>query len=235
MTSKLMSSGSFAAALVPLLLALVGTSPAHAQPGPDPAAPQDPYDPDNDSDDDDATPYQAAPNPDEAAPYTDDADGDPPLAPPTQQPMTQPPAPPANPPPAVQANPVPRPAPTQPGASGQWVFTQQHGWLWMPYGEQYVYPNESYPMEYVYAPRYGWTWLAAPWVWGWGPRVYFSIGGPVHYGWYHRGFVGHRGIRGPGFRGGVRGGFGGGHVIRGGHSRGHGSGGHFGGRGGRRH
>jgi hypothetical protein len=122
----------------------------------------------------------------------------------------------------------------------------------MPYGDQYVATPESaasgaYPSAYVYAPAYGWTWLAAPWVWNYGPSVYFGIGGPRHYGWYRgygyghgyggryyvgrgyvgRGYVGRGVVRGPvirgggGFRGHVSGGhFGGGHVS--GHAGGHG-------------
>jgi hypothetical protein len=27
-------------------------------------------------------------------------------------------------------------------------------------------------------------WLAAPWVWGWGPYPYFGIRGPYGFGWY---------------------------------------------------
>jgi hypothetical protein len=104
-----------------------------------------------------------------------------------------------------------------PAPSGQWVHTQQYGWVWMPYGDQYVYTPEAsgYPYEYVYAPSYGWTWLAAPWVWGWGPRIYFSVGRPYYFGWYrHPHFVGRgvirpgltvRGFHGPArFRGSVR-------------------------------
>src|SRR5579859_2681336 len=38
-------------------------------------------------------------------------------------------------------------------ASGQWVYTNQYGWVWMPYGTQYVeeghYGDDS-PYEYVY-------------------------------------------------------------------------------------
>jgi hypothetical protein len=117
------------------------------------------------------------------------------------------------------------------------VYTQQYGWIWMPYGNQYVYTPEDAgqvaPSAYVYYPAYGWTWLTAPWVWGWGPRVYFSVG-PRYYGWWgHPHFVGRGVIRGfhGGFRGPVRGHFGGGHFggghFSGGHSGGHGGhGGH---------
>ena len=73
-------------------------------------------------------------------------------------------------------------------AQGQWVYTQQYGWVWMPYGSQYTYaPTQAgvYPSEYVYYPSYGWTWIAAPWVFGWGVSPYFGVYGPSHFGWYH--------------------------------------------------
>jgi hypothetical protein len=75
-----------------------------------------------------------------------------------------------------------------PTAQGQWVYTQQYGWVWMPYGSQYTYaPTQAgvYPSEYVYYPTYGWTWIAAPWVFGWGVSPYFGVYGPSHFGWYH--------------------------------------------------
>jgi len=246
MTSMLASHRLLIAAVLPVVLAVAGITPARAQPAPQPSpsGPQDPYDPDQA---DDANSDEA----DEAPPLTPD---DAPVAPATPPPTAQPPAPPAQPaaPPPAPAQVAP-PAPgspqaAQPSAAGQWVYTQQRGWLWMPYGEQYVYtpPNTAgaYPSEYVYAPSYGWTWVSAPWVWGWGPELYFSYGGPVRYHWFHgRGFVwhGYRGgygvIRGPGYRGSIRGygghysgGHYGGSRYSGGHySGGHYSGGHFGG------
>jgi hypothetical protein len=94
-----------------------------------------------------------------------------------------------------------------------------------------------YPSEYVYRPSYGWVWLSAPWVYGYGPSLYFGIGGPRYYGWYRGGYVRH-GVRGyyggrghytrgyyggrgyyRGYSGGYRGGYRGGHVIRGGRHR----------------
>jgi len=106
----------------------------------------------------------------------------------------------------------------------------------MPYGNQYVSTPEStavdvYPSAYVYAPALGWTWLSAPWIWGWGPEVYVGIGGAHRFGWYHpRGTVWHGGALAGGARLGVHmgGGFGG--HFRGGFG-GHFGGGHFGGHG----
>ncbi len=116
----------------------------------------------------------------------------------------------------------------------------------MPYGDAYTHaPLDGYgePYMYVYYPAYGWTWLAAPWVWGWGPRPFFGVHGPWRFAWFGRGWwrnpgrshfaparfrsgFGFHGARPGPFRGGsfswrgpaVRGGFGGhggGHLGRG--------------------
>jgi hypothetical protein len=74
----------------------------------------------------------------------------------------------------------------------------------MPYGNQYTYegtPNDANPYSYVYYPSYGWMWLAAPWVWGWGAYPYFSARGPMGFGWYaglYRAGYGWGGYRGGG-------------------------------------
>jgi hypothetical protein len=76
-------------------------------------------------------------------------------------------------------------------AQGQWVYTQQYGWVWMPYGSQYTYtPTQTgvYPSEYVYSPSYGWSWVVAPWVFGWGITPYYGVYGASHFGWYHHGY-----------------------------------------------
>jgi len=114
------------------------------------------------------------------------------MEPPTAPPDIQPPAPPQQPPaPPVQDQAqfqMQQPAgPAQGTGGGQWVYTSEYGWIWMPYGNQYTYEgaaNDAYPYSYVYYPSYGWTWLAAPWVWGWGPYPYFGIRGPMGFGWY---------------------------------------------------
>jgi len=85
----------------------------------------------------------------------------------------QPPAPPQQPFPPGQAQPQTQPrAGTEAAAGdGQWVYTSDYGWIWMPYGSQYTYEgaaSDASPYSYVYYPSYGWTWLAAPWIWGWG-------------------------------------------------------------------
>lgn len=98
-------------------------------------------------------------------------------------PSTQPPA---NPSPPPQAEPAP------PGTTpGQWAYTSQYGWLWMPYGDPYTYvPADGWgqPYEYVYGPTFGWTWVVAPWVWGFGPWPFFGVIGPVHFGWWGHGW-----------------------------------------------
>jgi len=80
-------------------------------------------------------------------------------------------------------------APASPPSTqtGQWVYTSQYGWVWMPYGQQYVdegaYGAAS-PYQYVYCGGVGWSWIAAPWLWGWGPYPYFGVWGPSRFGWY---------------------------------------------------
>jgi hypothetical protein len=142
-------------------------------------------------------------------------------------PDLQPPAPPAQPPnlPAGAQARMQQPQVQQPMAAnqgsgaGQWVYTEQYGWVWMPYGDQYTYEgtaSDTSPYAYVYYPNYGWTWLAAPWIWGWGSYPYFGVRGALGFGWYrglyHAGYGwgGYRGggHGGYGFRGGSRGGYG---------------------------
>jgi hypothetical protein len=96
--------------------------------------------------------------------------------------------PPPSPPPQVQPPPQAQPAPGAP--AGQWVDTQQYGRIWMPYSDAYTYippGGTGEPCAYVYYPSYGWTWVVAPWIWGWGPWPVFSLG-PVYYGWYGHGW-----------------------------------------------
>jgi hypothetical protein len=133
-------------------------------------------------------------------------------APPSAAPTDVPPAPPQQLPPPPQAQ-VPQqqyqyaqpvqaaPPVAQAPATGQWVYTSQYGWVWMPYGTQYTYtPTDTgvYPSEYVYYPTYGWTWVTAPWVFGWGVQPFFGVYGPWHYGWYHHA-VAYGGWRGYGY------------------------------------
>jgi hypothetical protein len=74
---------------------------------------------------------------------------------------------------------------------GQWVYTSQYGWVWMPYGDAYTYvppDGAGEPSMYVYYAGYGWTWIAAPWVWGYGPWPWFGAAGPYGFGWYGYGW-----------------------------------------------
>lgn len=107
--------------------------------------------------------------------------------PPGSQPAQPPPAPPSLAPPGA-------PSQAQPSTSalrGQWVYTQQYGWVWMPYGDAYTsVPPGGYgqPYQYLYYPAYGWTWVVAPWVWGFGPWPYFGFFGPSRFAWYGYGW-----------------------------------------------
>jgi len=82
--------------------------------------------------------------------------------------------------------------PTDPSVPpGQWVYTDQYGWVWMPYADSYTYvpqDGDGQPYEYVYYPTYGWTWVVAPWIWGWGPWPYFGVYGCASFGWYGHGW-----------------------------------------------
>ncbi len=75
--------------------------------------------------------------------------------------------------------------------SGQWTFTQQYGWVWMPYGAAYTFTpdyDNGDPYMYVYYPSAGWTWVTAPWLWGWGPMPFVGVSGGVNFVWYGRGW-----------------------------------------------
>jgi hypothetical protein len=125
---------------------------------------------------------------------------DPNSAPPSA--AAEPPAPPpesAPPPPLVSPEPPPQGAPAgppqaetiaAPPTDGQWVYTGQYGWVWMPYGAQYTYlpAGGAAPDMYVYYPAFGWRWVVAPWVWGLGPQPYFGVYGVVRFTWWGRGF-----------------------------------------------
>jgi hypothetical protein len=82
------------------------------------------------------------------------------------------------------------PPPAQaPASTGQWVYTSEYGWVWMPYSSVYTYapPDGSTPSMFVYYPDFGWCWLVAPWLWGLGPAPFFGVLGPGWYGWYGHG------------------------------------------------
>ncbi len=120
--------------------------------------------------------------------------------PPAAAPADAPPPPPPEAAPA-EAAPEAQAAADQAQADGQWLYTDQYGWIWAPYGDQYSSipsSEDSDPYEYCYEPNYGWTWLAAPWIFGWGPWPYFGYGGVARFGWYGRywsggNLSGHRG------------------------------------------
>ena len=147
------------------------------------------------------------------------------VQPATAAPSQAPPMPPNFPPPLPSQargqtlQPIQQAVGSQDGASGQWVYTTEYGWLWMPYGDQYTHEgvaSDANPYTYAYYPSYGWMWLAAPWVWGWGGHPYFGPLGPGGFGWY-RGLA-HAGYGWGGYRGGGRGGYGTGAGNRAGNS-----------------
>lgn len=124
-------------------------------------------------------------------------------APPTPAPREATPAPPRElpPPPSRHTE-----APVASEASGQWVYTQQYEWVWMPYGDRFVHvPTDgAEPCMFVYRPVVGWIWVAAPWVWGLGPAPWWGPVGVVHFGWWGHGYGHWRGwapVRRPAVRG----------------------------------
>jgi hypothetical protein len=87
---------------------------------------------------------------------------------------------------APTTSPVPLP-------SGQWVFTQEYGWLWMPHHQRYAQVIENparrfgysaVAYEYVYCPVLGWHWVVAPWVLRFGAVPYWGTSGPERFAWY---------------------------------------------------
>ena len=175
------------------------------------------------------------PPPPQAEPPQDPAPSAPPTTVDSQQ--QPPPAPQAEPP---QYPPVPQ-VTEQMAAQGEWVYTAQDGWLWVPYGSSTTSVGVA-PYVYLFAPSYGWRWFVSPWglgpfhygAWGWGPRWGYGYAPPRGLGGFHYSprVGGHGGymphayggsagvhVAAPGHVGGAARGFGGGHV----------GGGHFGG------
>ncbi len=117
-------------------------------------------------------------------------------APPQDAPaQAQPPTPAPKDPPPPPPRERPAPPTTSPEADrdgGQWVYTEQHGWVWMPYGDDSIHVSDDGgpPHMYVYVHDDGWCWVLAPWLWGWGPRPWFGPLGYHRYGWWGVG-IGH--------------------------------------------
>ena len=118
-----------------------------------------------------------------------------------QAPAAQAPGQPTAPPPVAQAEPTdgslaapPQATPVyaQP-ATGQWVYTDAYGWIWVPAGST-SYEVASQPYVYLYTPSYGWTWYVSPWGRGAyyaGPWVHarsYAWGAP--HVWVHNAWIG---------------------------------------------
>jgi hypothetical protein len=83
-------------------------------------------------------------------------------------------------------------APVQPQvvqdtSQGQWVWTSQYGWVWVP-AEAMPVAVEGEPYVYLYRPTFGWTWYVSPWGWdgpvggwGWARPWYGSYWGPRYH------------------------------------------------------
>jgi hypothetical protein len=86
-----------------------------------------------------------------------------------------------------------------PAPEGQWVFTQQYGWVYMPYAQSYTYvPAVGDPLVYVYYGSAGWRWVRAPWLIGTGPSPYWGPMGYVRFAWYARPWFARRIVYRPG-------------------------------------
>jgi outer membrane lipoprotein SlyB len=111
----------------------------------------------------------------------------PPPQPSTPQPDVAPP-----PPSTPSTPPAPQSQAEHPSVpAGEWAHTQQYGWVWMPYGTEYAFTPDyenGDPYMYVYYPEGGWTWVEAPWLWGFGPVPLFGVGGGVHFTWHGHGW-----------------------------------------------
>jgi hypothetical protein len=105
-------------------------------------------------------------------------------------PTQPPPAPPRSPPPLSAQLPVPPSATAGVSAEsvgGQWAYTAQYGWLWMPLAASCSYvPPSGDPYMFVYSVGIGWRWVVAPWAIGVGPIPYFGVIGPSRFAWYGR-------------------------------------------------
>jgi hypothetical protein len=104
-------------------------------------------------------------------------------------PSGPPPPPPSAPPPPSDASASAPPVGAVP--SGDWVYTDQYGWVFMPSADQYTWipPGAvGEPLEFVYLPDAGWDWVGAPWIWGVGPAPHFGRRGPNAFGWYRHGW-----------------------------------------------
>jgi hypothetical protein len=105
-------------------------------------------------------------------------------APAVAAPVAPPPPPMAVPAPARVAAPVVV-APAAP--EGQWVYTRQYAWVYMPYAQSYTYvPPAGHPQMFVFYPNYGWRWVVAPWIFGGGPAPYWGPHGYGRFAWYAR-------------------------------------------------
>jgi hypothetical protein len=75
--------------------------------------------------------------------------------------------------------------------TGEWFYTTQQGWLWMPHSSAYYHVPTSgrgRPYAYAYHQQRGWAWVEAPWIWGIGPWPYFGRYGATRFAWYTAGY-----------------------------------------------
>lgn len=72
---------------------------------------------------------------------------------------------------------------------GQWVYTADYGWIWVPSNVS-TSEVEGVPYVYLWTRSYGWTWYVSPW--GPGPYRYgVWVRHPWHPVGWHGGWVAH--------------------------------------------
>jgi hypothetical protein len=119
-------------------------------------------------------------------PMDDRAIPPPGMSPPDQGPPPTPDNPGA--PDDTEGAPADGPPEAAPDATGQWTYTAQYGWVWLPYSEPYTYvaPDGGIAYQYGWYPTGGWSWLEAPWILGVGPRPYWGVAGNGRFAWSAR-------------------------------------------------
>jgi hypothetical protein len=91
------------------------------------------------------------------------------------------------PPDDASEQPAPAPPTAAPSAGaqaqGQWVDTDQYGWVWVPAASEAVEVNAQ-PYAYLYAPAFGWSWFVSPWGVGpyrAGPWIHAGVRAPYYH------------------------------------------------------
>jgi len=77
----------------------------------------------------------------------------------------------------LRVTPPPSPAEVPIARTGEWIYTAQCGYLWVP-SNATTYVMDGAPAAFMYTEEFGWTWYGSPW--GEGP---FKLGAWVARPW----------------------------------------------------